>query len=80
MRRRAFAVSSSLTLLEKAFCHACTLQHVYGTFMTSALGKKEARFITTNTVITAVTVWGLFGSQTCESSCIYRVFTAFKGE
>lgn len=44
----------------KSLSHARTLQHVHGTFMTSALGKKEARFITTSTIITAVTVWWLW--------------------
>lgn len=80
MGRQAFAVSHSLTLLEKAFLMHPTLQHVHGTFMTSALGMKEVRFITTITVTAAVTVWVLFGTQTCESSCNYGVFTAFKGE
>lgn len=37
----------------KRLSHARTLQHVHGTFMTSALGKKEIRFITTSTIITA---------------------------
>lgn len=66
--RQAFAMSSSLTLQKKSLSHARTLQHVHGSFMTSALGKKEAQFIATSTVITAVTVWVLFETQTCESS------------
>lgn len=36
----------------KSLSRARTMQHVHGTFMTSALGKKEARFITISTVIT----------------------------